>query len=139
MTSRCCKGLDALLAANRGGGARVIGSISVVLGDYQPGTKYLTLHVDNPKGLVEHEKGKGLGLLATTLVPELVEKEVYSGIKTELEKQFKEKGSTVTVDITQTPPKGGKLGPVVTREGVFVGILLAALGYGAVRLVKGLL
>lgn len=158
MRSQCCKGLDALLGAQRAGGASGSGSSWLIggldlgldpvtqetvnrrmardlMGATQPGQTYLVLHVDDPKGLVAHEKGAGVAWAAMALVPEYVNNEVYSQIASQMKEQFREKGSEVTIDIVQTPPKGEKPTSDL-KGGILVGLLLAALGWGAVKLVS---
>jgi len=133
MKTACCRGLDVLL--NRGRSGRVlVGTVALDFLGIDAGKKYLTIHVDNPKGLVAKEKGEGIAWLTSLAVPEFVENKIYDTISETLKKEFAEKGSTVSVEIVSTPPKGEKPS-TVTREGVFLGLLLAGLGYGVVKLV----
>ncbi len=125
MTSRCCKGLDALLAPSIRVGRTLVG--------IAPATKYLVLHVDNPQGLVEKAKGSGIAWAGMTLAPDFIVQQIYDQISSELKKQFKEKGSDVTVEIVETPPKGSKLSSDLFT-GTVLGVLLVGLGYGAVKL-----
>lgn len=131
MKSGCCKGLDVLL----GPGVRV-GSRGLVVGAApRGGTTYLVMHIDNPSGLVEHEKGSGVAWLTNTLVPEFIENTIYEKVADELKSQFKQKGSTVTVSIVQAPPKGDKPTSDL-KGGVFLGALLTAAGFGITKLVS---
>jgi len=134
MKSACCRGLDVLLrpAASKG---RVIGTVSLDFLGADAKKQYLVLHVDDPEGLVAHEKGSGIAYAAMSLVPEYVENQIYSTIKDELKKQFKEKGSDVDVTITQSPPKGEKPTSDL-KGGIVFGMLLTALGYGGYRLIR---
>lgn len=103
--SRCLQGLDVVLGAAR------VEHDYVLLGSYDVlggGTKYLVMHIDNPKGLVEKEKGKGMAWLTSTLVPDFVENKIYDEVSKKMKEEFKAKGSTVSVEITETPPKGSK-------------------------------
>ena len=142
MKTTCCKGLDVLLDSR----TRVGDSDSYELLDIDknasdvevlgtaPGKMYLTMHIENPAGLVAKEKGEGVAWATGVLVPEFIENTIYSTVADELKKQFKEKGSDITVDIVQTAPKGSK--PTSDLGGgVFLGVLLSGLAYGAVKLV----
>ena len=120
MKTACCKGLDVVIGA---------AADSVGADD----GKYLVVHIDNPEGLVAKEKGSGTAWAAMTLVPEYVTNTIYETVADQLRQQFKEKGSTVTVNIVQTPPKGQDVSSDL-KGGILLGILLSALGYGAVKL-----
>ncbi len=121
MDWRGLHGLDTII------GAQAIGAT---------GDKYLVLRILDPKGLVSHEKGSGVAWAAMNLVPEYVTDTIYKTVKDQLTQQFKEKGSDVQVDIVTSKPKVGEEGTSDMKGGILVGLLLAALGYGAVKLVK---
>lgn len=99
----------------------------------QPGKQYLTMHIENPKGLVEKDKGAGIAWATNMLMPEFIENTIYQKVKEQLQTQFKEKGSEVSVEIVTTPPKGTKPTSDL-KGGIFLGVLLSVLGYGAVKL-----
>ncbi len=95
---------------------------------------YLVMHIDDPKGLVEKAKGSGIAWATMTFLPDFITNQIYGTVADELKKQFKEKGSTVSIDIVQSPPQGKK--PTSDLGGgVMLGVLLSALGYGVVKLV----
>ena len=125
-TTRCCQGLDVLLGLSEGA-AEAIG--------LEPGTKYLVLHVDNPEGLVKKEKGSGIAWAATTFAPDFVVKKIYDEVGKQLQQQFKEKGSTVTVEVVETPPQGKKLTSDLFT-GMFVGGGLTAAVFLLVKYFK---
>ncbi len=146
MKPACCKGLDALLGTSRPESYARLGDAEYELLDIDknasdvevlgvgPGKMYLTMHINNPAGLVAKEKGEGIAWATNALIPEFIENTIYNTVGDELKKQFKEKGSDITVDIVQTPPVGKK--PTSDLAGgIFFGVLLSALGYGAVKLV----
>lgn len=129
--SRCLHGLDVVVGAQRAESSEyvLLGSYDVLGG----GTKYLVMHIDNPKGLVEKEKGKGMAWLTSTLVPDFVENKIYDEVSKKLKEEFKAKGSTVRVEITEAPPKGA----APSRDlltGMAVGGGVATLGYFLFRL-----
>lgn len=132
--SVCCKGLDALLGKRERVGTwdDLVGMHNEFVG-FEPGKQYLTLHINNPQGLVAQQKGTGIAWATNLLVPEFIENTIYKTVSDELKTQFKAKGSDITVEITQTPPKGNKPTSDL-KGGVFLGMLLVALGYGAVKL-----
>lgn len=135
--STCCKGLDVLLDQNRRKNAVVIEEenvIGAVVGAGAQAKQYLVMHIENPQGLVAKEKGAGLAWATNLLVPEFIENTIYSKVADELKKQFSEKGSEVSVQVVSAPPKGEKPTSDL-KGGIFMGLLLAALGYGAVKLV----
>lgn len=115
MTSRSCIGLGVIIGAEA--------------------KQYLVLHIDDPKGLVAKEKGSGMAWATSTLVPQFVENKIYEQVKQELEKQFKEKGSPVTVTLTQSPPNG-KRPSTDMLGGAILGALVTALGFVVVGLVR---
>ncbi|MES2179847.1 MAG: hypothetical protein V4550_18445 [Gemmatimonadota bacterium] len=136
MKTACCKGLDVLLGSSAQPGQGADDLIVDVGAAPGAGKTYLTMHINDPAGLVAKEKGEGVAWATGMLVPEFIENTIYSTVADELKKQFKEKGSEITVEITQTPPKGSK--PTSDLAGgIFFGVLLSALGYGAVKLAGG--
>lgn len=120
MKTACCKGLDVVLGA----AAENVGADD---------GKYLVMHIDNPEGLVSHERGSGTAWAAMTLVPEYVTNTIYEKVADQLRDQFKQKGSTVTVKIVQTPPNGRDATSDL-KGGILLGIILSALSYGVVKL-----
>jgi len=145
MKAACCKGLDTLLGSRtRVGDSGSYELLDIdknasdveVLGAAVPGKTYLTMHINNPAGLVAKEKGEGVAWATGMLVPEFIENTIYQKVAEQLVSQFREKGSDITVEITQTPPKGSK--PTSDLGGgVLLGVLLSGLAYGAVKLVGG--
>lgn len=122
MATRCCRGLDVLIGGH--------GLIGAAAGEAK---KYLVMHIENPKGLVEKDKGAGIAWATDLLVPEFIENSIYKKVSDKLKEDFKAKGSEVSVDIVQSPPKGAK--PTSDLGGgIILGVILAALTYGAVRI-----
>jgi len=160
--AQCCKGLDVLLGRNSDRGGVVARDVIGVASKNVPGmtartgspsdagaafaqgaasgvdstlpkTTYLVLHIDDPQGLVAQAKGSGVAWATMQLMPEFITGQIYSQVADELKKQFKEKGSTVSVDIVESPPKGTK--PTTDLPGgIFLGVLLSAMGFGLVKL-----
>jgi hypothetical protein len=115
MESRCCQGLGILIGAAT-----------------TPAKKYLVLHIENPNGLVAHEKGQGIAWATNMLVPEFIENTIYDHVRDDMIAQFREKGSEVTIDIMSSPPKGEKLTSDL-GGGVLLGIIFTLLSLGAIK------
>lgn len=131
MKSVCCQGLDVLTGCDGNQRSVVVGTISIGAQAKQ----YLVLHIDDPKGLVAKAKGAGIAWVTDTLVPEVIENKIYRTVAEEMQKEFKAKGSTVSVEITSSPPKGTKPKSDLLG-GVLLGVLSSVLGYGVVKLLS---
>lgn len=104
-----------------------------VVGAVEPGKTYLTMRILNPQGLVAEAKGSGIAWATNMLMPQFIENEIYSKVASEFKTEFKKKGSDIWTEIVTTPPKGTKPKSDLAG-GIFLGVLLSALGYGAVKL-----
>ncbi len=103
----------------------------------EPGKTYLTMRILNPQGLVAQDKGAGIAWATNMLMPQFIEKTIYEKVGEELSSQFEKKGSKISVEIVSTPPKGTPPKSDLFG-GIFLGVLLSALGYGAIKLAGGL-
>ena len=133
--SRCLAGLDVCIGAAkprpRENAPFVIGTVDILGG----GKKYLVLHIDNPGGLVAKEKGSGMAWLTSTLVPDFVESKIYDEVKKKMTEEFKAKGSSVSIDITEMPPKG-ETPKNDLLTGLGIGALATSVGFALLYFLK---
>ncbi len=91
------------------------------------GEQVLTIKVRNVGELVAKEGGK-VGALAYGLTPQTISNMVYGKMQSELKAKLQEQGVKADVDVTYTPPSGGK-SPKDLLVGVGIGVGVVGIAW----------